>query len=396
VNFQGKSGLRSVDDCGERANRSSARRILFIQKYSSLGGSQVSLVHHLELLDRNQFEPRVVISNTGWLTSKLDAMDIPWSILKFGHWTNPLSIPRNISLIGRLRNLIRREGIDLVHANEHWVAPVAYFAAKLSGVPVVCHFRTGLQDLTRLKIRKYLYSRFDRVLVVADVLRAAMVRHVSDPSRILVVRDGVEIGAEPTYPQARRRVFAINVGAIYEVKGQAKILRLALPWLKADSGRYLVFVGGTRTDPSYVNSMKQLVADQGLDRQVRFLGSRDDVPRLLRMADVLVAYSTVEGVPRVVMEAMFAGRPVIVSNTPGMSEVVEDGVTGRILDLDGADNHLAATLSDMSARRRDWQAMGRRGYDRAVSRYSTRAMTKAIESVYSELLERPNHVPAKY
>jgi glycosyltransferase involved in cell wall biosynthesis len=222
-----------------------------------------------------------------------------------------------------------------------------------------------------------------------------MARHVSDPSRIIVVRDGVEPGAAPAYAQRRRRKFAINVGALYEVKGQAKILRLALPWLKAGRAHYLVFVGGTRTDSSYVDSMRQMVADRGLERQVLFLGSRADVPRLLRMADVLVAYSTVEGIPRVVTEAMFAGLPVIVSNTPGMTEVVEDDISGRIINFEHTNNLLAEALSDMSAKPGNWQAMGLRGYDRAVQRYSTRAMTDAIEAVYSELLEMPAHVSAK-
>lgn len=371
------------------------RRVLITQKYASLGGAQTSLVHHLELLDRNRFEPYVVVSNTGWLTSRLDEMRIPWSLLDFGHWTNLLSIPRNIWLILQLRRLIRAQQIDLVHANEHWVGPVSYFAARLAGVPTICHFRTGLSDLTPSRIRKYLYGRYDRVIIVADVLARALAKHVPDPSKIRVIRDGVvpSPGAA-RYRNAQGRRIVINVGAIYRVKGQAKILESAMPWLKSNRRNYLIFVGGTREDPTYFEALKQRVAECGLERQVRFLGSRRDVPKLLRLVDALVAYSTVEGVPMVVMEAMFAGLPVVVSNTPGMSEVVVDKEVGRIVDFDAGENQLSAILADLTATPTQWQAMGRCARDRAKARYSTQGMSSAIQAIYTELLEAGVHAKA--
>jgi glycosyltransferase involved in cell wall biosynthesis len=367
------------------------RRVLIAQKFSTLGGGQVSLIHHLELLDRNRFEPMVVVSNEGWLTEKLDDLGVRWSLLKFSSWTKPKSWLLNPLLVWRLKRLIRRYQIELVHANEHWVGPPIYHAARRAGIPAICHFRTGLDDLTPRRIRKYLYNRFDRVIVVAEVLRRAMGAHVDDPSKIRIVRDGVEppIG-KSDFHSRRRRQIVINVGALYEVKGQAKILDKALPWLKRDRKRYLIFVGGTRTSPSYVDSMKEIVRDNGLTRQVLFLGSREDVPRLLKLADVLVAYSTVEGIPRVVMEAMFAGRPVIVSNTPGMDEVVVDGEVGRIVDFEESTNLFAMTLEDFSANAARWDAMGQRAYQQATTRYSTHAMSDAIQAIYTELLEQPS------
>jgi glycosyltransferase involved in cell wall biosynthesis len=367
-------------------------RVLIVQKFASLGGSQKSLVHHLELLDRSRFEPRVIVSNRGWLTEKLDELRVPWSLVQFGHWINLASLPRNLLLIARLKKYIRQHGIHLIHANEHWIAPPCYWAARRAGVPAICHFRTGLEDLTPRRIRKYLYGRFDRVLVVAEVLRKALAKEISDPEKIIVVRDGVEpFPMEPCYWGKRRTRVVINVGAIYEVKGQAKILERALPWLEENRRHFLLFVGGTRADSDYVGSMKRAVAEQGLQKQVLFLGSREDVPRLLRAADALAAYSTVEGIPRVVMEAMFAGRPVMVSDTPGMDEVVVDGETGRIVNFDDAANPLLQALRDMTSNHSGWETMGRRARARALKRYSIRAMSDAIQAAYAELLEQKNY-----
>ena len=122
-----------------------------------------------------------------------------------------------------------------------------------------------------------------------------------------------------------------------------------------------------------------------MEAQVYLLGSRTDVPRLLGFAEVLIAYSTVEGVPRVVMEAMAAGRPVIVSNTPGMEEVVLDGEVGRIIDPDSG-SALSETLSELSTDRSRWRAMGQHARSRAKEKYSTKAMSDAIQAAYDELL----------
>jgi len=88
-----------------------------------------------------------------------------------------------------------------------------------------------------------------------------------------------------------------------------------------------------------------------------------------------------------VIEAMQAGRPVLVSNTPGMAEVVVDGEVGRILDF-GDPEAVARALSELSADVRPWVAMGRRARERA-GRYSTRAMCEQIEAIYNEVLGDP-------
>jgi glycosyltransferase involved in cell wall biosynthesis len=364
------------------------RRILFAQKFASLGGAQVSLVQHLAHLDRARYEPHVALSGEGWLTAELDRLGVPWILLPFGHW-NALAVWRNSPLVARLARYLAQHRIDLVHANEHWVGPPCLAAARRAGVPAVCHFRTGLEDLTAHRVRKYRYGGFDRVIVVADVLRRALAPRLGEPGRVVVVRDGVDVSQAPGAPRRERRGtrrVLINVGALYAVKGQAKILEQALPWLAASKRRYLVFVGGSRQDSDYAAGMRRLVAARGLGRQVRFLGVRGDVPRLLGLADALVAYSTVEGIPRAVMEAMLAGLPVIVGNSAGMEEAVSDGDTGRIVDFDAPGGAFAQALEDFSARPAAWREMGRRGAAEAGRRFSTAAMSRAIQSVYNDLL----------
>src|SRR5204863_1294783 len=70
-----------------------------------------------------------------------------------------------------------------------------------------------------------------------------------------------------------------------------------------------------------------------LDGMVRFPGHRDDVPRLLAAADLLVLPSAYEGLPNVVLEAMQFGKPVVATAAPGTTEVVVDGQTGLLVPV---------------------------------------------------------------
>ena len=73
-----------------------------------------------------------------------------------------------------------------------------------------------------------------------------------------------------------------------------------------------------------------------LDGTVRFLGHRDDVPRLLAAADLLVLPSSYEGLPNVVLEAMRFRKPVVATAAPGTTEVVVDGETGLLVPIGDA------------------------------------------------------------
>src|SRR5205814_7166410 len=77
-----------------------------------------------------------------------------------------------------------------------------------------------------------------------------------------------------------------------------------------------------------------LSRELGVTGAVRFLGDRDDVPAQLASAACLVLASGYEGCPLSVLEAMAAGLPVVVTRVGGIDEVVEDGVTGWIVEPD--------------------------------------------------------------
>jgi glycosyltransferase involved in cell wall biosynthesis len=108
---------------------------------------------------------------------------------------------------------------------------------------------------------------------------------------------------------------------------------------------------------------------------VELLGARDDVPELLRVADLLIFPSLPagEGMPGVLIEAALSGVPVVATAVPGVRTIVEDGVTGSVVPLEDFDAMVAAAgalLVDPERR----ASMGKAARQRAEERFSTRAV----------------------
>jgi glycosyltransferase involved in cell wall biosynthesis len=126
------------------------------------------------------------------------------------------------------------------------------------------------------------------------------------------------------------------------------------------------------------------VRELRLDRQVRFLGFRDDVPRVLAALDVFALTSLWEGLPFTILEAMRAGTPVVATAVNGVPEVVEDGRTGL---LAGPRNtaqqaaHIVALLRDPGRAR----AMGEAGRQRVRERFDADRMVAELSDLYQRL-----------
>ena len=142
----------------------------------------------------------------------------------------------------------------------------------------------------------------------------------------------------------------MNVSAIEEIKGIDLIIK-AIAVLK-QQGKDVLFahLGGLRSDTyeqqQYADSLKRLAKDLNVQENVIGLGKRNDISDILSFADVYTHPSLTEGLPSALMEAAMAGLPLIATKAGGMPEIVEDQVTGRLIDS-GNFMQLANTVEEM-------------------------------------------------
>jgi glycosyltransferase involved in cell wall biosynthesis len=117
------------------------------------------------------------------------------------------------------------------------------------------------------------------------------------------------------------------------------------------------------------------------------LGERTDVPDLMVASDVVCLPSEAEALPMVIIEAMAVGRPVIATNVGGVSDVVLDGVTGIIVDLDPGET-LTRALVTLAADSQAARAMGAAGRKEFEERFTLEAMVDHYAETLHEVAGR--------
>ena len=130
-----------------------------------------------------------------------------------------------------------------------------------------------------------------------------------------------------------------------------------------------------------------LCAKLDIQDNVQFLGYREDIPELLAETDISVLTSVKEGIPRALLESMAMGIPVVATRVNGNREVVRDGETGLMVELDDDQaftEALERLLTDPGLRRE----IGDRSRDVAFREYDESAIAEAILTVYRGLLSQ--------
>jgi glycosyltransferase involved in cell wall biosynthesis len=131
--------------------------------------------------------------------------------------------------------------------------------------------------------------------------------------------------------------------------------------------------------------MHEALAQRGIVDQFHITGLRTDVPQLLKLMDVFLLTSRWEGIPRVVLEAMIAGVPVVSTSVGGVPEVVEHGQSGLLApsgDTESlADNVLALINEPETAR-----LMAERAEQRITDEFDLACVVSRHAQIYEELL----------
>jgi glycosyltransferase involved in cell wall biosynthesis len=274
----------------------------------------------------------------------------------------------------RFVRFLRRHKYDVVHSHVLYGSGVILLLAALGGVPVrIAHFR-GMSDHRRSTWIRHLQRRVLRDLIdryATNIVgcgegamdatwradwrsdsRCRIIYTALDPSRfepyVDRARVRAELGLRSTAP-----VF-IHVGNEVPAKNHTRLLTIFSEISKRDPMSWLVLVGAGTSNPEGI-SWKAIRRWQ-LSTRVMPLGVRDDVPRLLKAADVLLLPSLAEGVPGAVLEACIAGIPVLASDLPGVREIAV-----RLPQV----HYLPLTVSDA-----DWAAAAIRLLDEDLQRSS--------------------------
>src|SRR5262249_53578952 len=187
-----------------------------------------------------------------------------------------------------------------------------------------------------------------------------------------------------------RRVVVTCVARMEPVKNHVMLIEAARLLHQAGAHFELWLVGGGEGRAR----CEAAVAAAGLGERIHLLGCRDDVPALPALRDIGVLTSLKEGIPRAALEAMAVGLPMVATRVTGTREVVRDGDTGFLVDVDdpvALAAALAVLIDDAGLRAR----MGARGREVVCAEYDEADVVRGLERAYRDGLHaRGIAVPA--
>jgi L-malate glycosyltransferase len=277
----------------------------------------------------------------------------------------------------------------------HWHAARAHalgaIAARFAPGP-----KRVLSRRVDFRVRGSLGSRLlyslpvEAIVAISDGVKEALVQSGIPRDGVRVIPSGIDFAPYETpfdRVAARARlgiepeqVLAIQVAALAPHKSQTTLLKSAALLLEG-SPRLVIWIAG---EGDLRDSLTAEHARLGLGDRVRFLGFRDDIPDLLRAADLFVSSSYLEGLGTSILDAMAAGLPVVATRVGGVPEIVKDGETGILVPPRDPESlaHAMARLADDSGMR---DRLGSNGRSLALSFDADRTASRTRE-LYLEVL----------
>jgi glycosyltransferase involved in cell wall biosynthesis len=311
------------------------------------------------------------------------------------------SLGRDLRAYRHLRGLMRRGGYDLVHTHCAKAGVLGRYAAHRLGIPAVHTVHGWSFNAATNPLEHAVYVRLERqgarwcrrLIVVSDQDRQQGLKlRIGHPAQYLCVRSGVDVAAlERSVPRrAEKRAelglephhkVAGTVIRLEEAKAPLDLLESAALAARHVPDARFVLVGDGPLMPAVKARLKAL----GLEDRLVLLGLRRDVPDLMAAFDVFVLSSHWEGCPRVIPEAMAAGRPVVATDVGGVSECVTEGENGYLVaarDTKALAERLVRVLTDEALAER----LGRRGREMVGAEFGVETMAGRLDKLYEQTI----------
>jgi len=304
----------------------------------------------------------------------------------------------------RLASLLRRQRIDVVHAHHFDPCVIAAAATLLrprTRLVVGRHYSdaiylhaTGWRRRAMLGIERVVNRRAGRVVVPSSRIMGLLVEGQGVPAdKVALIPYGFDAAkyerVEPATVQGLRATLGLDgrftiatFGRLYEDKGHRFVLAALAEVLASVPNLRYCIVGEGAQRPS----LERQVREFGLRDVVTFLGWRHDVPELMAAVDVVVQPSVQEAFSQSMAEALFMGRPLVIADVSGASELVPDDSIGVIVPCrDPA--AIARALIELAGTPERRSALGGAARRHARGAFTIERAIPLYEAVYREAVD---------
>lgn len=378
--------------------------ILYIHNSAQIAGANRVLLGLFDHLDRDRFRAVSILPAAGPMAEELSKRGVQYRVLPLEAALTGGRL-QALRLVWQLGEVFSREKIRLLHANEALCYRYASIATCLSRIHRICHLHfppdhralawaLGIRPDVLITCSKQMGRELNDA-------RLACLRSVP----IVPVQNGVDTlrYRPPEDLQQLRRSLGIDrdadivtiVGSVSERKGHRDFLDAAKQILGSRPlTLFLVLGDDLEGNGAYRVAMEDYARALGVAGKVRFLGFRGDAADWIAASDVIVLPSLKEGLPLSLAEAHGCGKPVVATRVDGIPEIVEDGVSGYLLEPHDVEGMVGAVTRLLESEPRRMQ-MGAAGRQRAEQVFSQRAHAAKLQNLYEGLLAAKAGSPAR-
>ncbi|MCM0592670.1 MAG: glycosyltransferase [Gloeotrichia echinulata DEX184] len=379
-------------------------KILFLDQSGNPGGAELCLI---DIAKPYRDRSLVGLFADGNFKSLLQQNHIPVEVLT----NQPIQVRKESSLLkglgslGQLVPLIikvakKAREYDLIYANTQKALVIGAIASFFARRPLVYHLHDILStehfSQTNLRIAVTLANRFASLVIAnSQASQTAFVQAGGRPEITTVVYNGFEPKiyqtCEPDVKQLQHKL---------EIEGQFVVghfSRLA-PW----KGQHILIDALAKCPPNvtailvgdalfgeqdYVQKLHQQIAALGLEKRIKFLGFRSDIPQLMAACNLVVHTSTApEPFGRVIVEAMLCGKPVIAAKAGGAIELVEHGINGFLV-TPGEPQELAQVINTCYQEIEQTKIIANHARITASQRFDVTAINQQIAQLLKSLVK---------
>lgn len=315
------------------------------------------------------------------------------------HSKNPITMWRNVK---RLKKLMKKEKVDIVHARSRAPAWSAYLACKQTDTPFVTTVHGAYKGNENKTKRLYnsIMTKGDRVIAVSHFMASYIRENFKiDERNLVIIPRGVDLERfRPDLVSAER---AINIakawrvpdgvplilmpGRVSKIKGHHILIEALEKLGRRDV--FCIMVGPNQGRNEFQEELEQTITRKNLSGIVRIVDSCADMPAAYSLASVVVAPSTVqESFGRVPIEAQAMGRPVIASDYGGFKETVIDRETGWLFPVGDATMLAECIRQALALNEQQRHALAARAMSHIYHNFTKDKMCNDTMEVYADIL----------
>jgi glycosyltransferase involved in cell wall biosynthesis len=370
-------------------------RVVEVLATGTSGGAQEHLFGLMSRLDSSRFDATVLSLSAGSAVRKLE---------RAGFEVTLIDEPDDAAAVAALATYLGRVRPDVVHTHMYRadvVATKAVLAMTSAGHPrpflVSTVHSSRVRSADDRETLRCLTPEIDQLIAVSKSIVAKIADERPGLAPVRLIYNGVDLTRyDQQAPNTELRdIFGIEpgskvVGVVARLEPEKGHQTLIDAWphvLRSVPDAYLMIVGeGSMRDALEMRASANRVA-----HRVVFTGRRDDIPAVTASFDVAVLPSHREAQGLSILEAMALSRPVVASDVGGIPEMIEDGVTGVLVEHDRPEA-LAGAIVRLLTDDAFAETIAKAGHDLVHDRFCIELMVRAVEDIYADgagLAQRP-------